>query len=48
MRTKKEIAKLLQDRAFFFMCSYPTAWKQWLEEDEKQGYTYKEIIQYVD
>ena len=30
-------------RAELFTCSYKTAWKNYMEEDEKQGFTIEQI-----
>ena len=47
MDTRIKVAKLLKMRAYIFECSYHTAWSLWMDEEEKQGFTYVEVIPYV-
>lgn len=42
------VAELLKKRAYMFLCSYKTAWIKWLEEEEKQGFTYEEVMKYIN
>lgn len=39
---------LLTSRAYIFTCSYKTAWDNWLTDEEKQDYTFDEIMDYLD
>jgi hypothetical protein len=43
----RTVSSILKRRAYIFTCSYKTAWENWLTVEEKQGFTYKEIIQYI-
>lgn len=42
------VCRLLAKRAYIFTCSSRTAWDNWLEEDEKEGFTYDYIIDYLN
>lgn len=41
------VAKLVRVRAYIFTCTYQTTWTLWLDEEEKQGYTYQEIAEHL-
>jgi len=42
-----EVSELLKDRAFMFACSYKTAWNEHMKDDEKEGYTFNQVIDYI-
>lgn len=44
----KEVVKLLERRAYIFTCSYTTAWENWLTDEEKQGLSYEEVLDYME
>lgn len=45
--TIKTVAELLYFRAYMFTCSYVTAWNNHLDEDEKMGFTYMQVVSYL-
>lgn len=47
MDKKMLVAELLELRAFIFTCSFRTAWKEYLEDDEKFDFTLEEILNYI-
>jgi hypothetical protein len=38
------VLQILKRRSYIFTCSYETAWKNWMTNDEKAGVTFEEII----
>ena len=44
LKAEERVARLLSRRAYIFTCSYKTAWKQWLGEEEKEGFTYEYLV----
>lgn len=44
MIAEKRVSKLLSFRAYIFTCSYRTAWDNWLEENEKEGFAFEDMV----
>jgi hypothetical protein len=44
LEAEERVLRLLIKRAYMFTCSYKTAWENWLEDDEKEGFTYEYIV----
>ena len=44
--SKKEerVARIVPRIAFMFTCSYKTAWEQWMDENEKEGFSYEHLV----
>jgi len=39
-----KVSEILLNRAYIFTCSYETAWTQWMDEDEKEQFTFNEVM----
>jgi len=43
-KTLHQVRDLMMTRAFNITCSCTTAWNQWMSNNEKDGYSFEEII----
>ena len=42
------VASILTTRSYMFTCSYSTAWSQWMEAEEKRGYSFDDVFNYIN
>lgn len=44
LETEERVLRLLLRMAYIFTCSLETAWINWVEEDEKEGFTFEYLV----
>lgn len=44
LQREEKVARIVSRRAYMFTCSYKTVWEQWMSDDEKDGFTYENLV----
>ncbi|MCY9708508.1 hypothetical protein M5X00_31255 [Paenibacillus alvei] len=44
----ENVAKALKDTAYMFMCSYKTAWEQFMHPAITEKFTFDEVMEYIN